>query len=312
MAVINIVRPELPWPYLGGEPQFECANPSNPGEQLRVVQDDGKPALRLLVDDASKYGNSTWLRALGRLTLPGDRRFGQGTRVAVAKRVKVPAGQVLDGSMIVDEPHGDHSATAPVRLFVKPDQHLYVSFNGGTKGSTGYSGWSPDIRVAPFTFGVWHDLAYETVFSASSGQVRIVLDGTTHTLSGATGQFISGAWQYPYLLSGIYVGSAKTPVVCLIRGIAVADTLAEAQTELARIVADPAPEPTPEPEPVPEPEPTPTPEPEPVPGPSLEERVALLEAREAALAAAADSTRTQTSGNFKTFATKYAGTRPKG
>lgn len=244
MGVIADVGVRLPWPYLNGEPQFECANPSNPGRQLTIETVNGEPALKLLVDDASKYGASTWYRALGRLTAPGDRRFGPGSTVGVVKRLMIPAGQVLQGATVIDEPHGAHDAVAPVRLIVRPDQRLYVSFNGGARNAVGgYSGWEQEQSVGPFTFGVEHVLEYEITFSPDRavGRCRVILDGAVvHDEQHATAQTINGVYQYPYLLTGIYVGNASTPVVCFVKRVVVADTLAEARAAFA-------PEPEPEP-----------------------------------------------------------------
>lgn len=324
MAVINVVRPDLPWQRLvengSLSNQFECANPSDPGEQLRLVERDGKPALRLMVDSASKYGSSTWLRALGRITPPGARLFPEGSRVAVAKRLEIPAGQRLDGATLIDEAHGPGGVVAPVRLIVRPDGNLYVSMNGGNQRQDGsFPGRTEELNAGSFTLGVPHTLVYLFTFhrDPAQGRVTVWMDGSmVFDRAGATAQGDkSGAYQWPYMLSGLYVGSASVPVYCFIWGVAVANLRSEAEDALAALLGQ---EPTPDPEPEPEPDPEPEP---PVTREDIEAlqrtiatlggKVILLEQREAALLAAAESTRAQKTGNFKTFATKYAGTRPR-
>lgn len=232
MAHINSVWPELPWPYLVERgvlsPQFEAGDVS---KQLSLTAGEDA-SLSLMVDNASKYGNSTWYRALGRLTAPGDQRFGPGTTVGVAKRLMFPAGTVLEGATVIDEAHGPGGVVAPVRLLTRPDERLYVAFNGGSRTASGFTGWSPEIPVADFPFGVEHELGFEIRFSTSSasGRLRVELDGeVVFDEARATSQLISGAYQFPYMLSGIYVGSATVPVVCLLRRVEVWDTLREAR-----------------------------------------------------------------------------------
>lgn len=256
MAVINTVRPELPWPYLVEKgvmsPQFEAGDVA---KQLTLATVDGKPALRILVDSGSKYGNSTWLRGIGRLTAPDDRRFVEGSFVAVAKQVTIPVAQILDGATVIDEAHGPGGVVAPVRLIVRPDGNLYASFNGGSRtASGGFTGWTPELLVAPFTLGIEHELVYAITFGRDStvGRLTVHLDGLmVFDRAEATGQVVSGQWQHPYLLSGLYIGSASTPVVSFIRGIAVSDESADEARAALRAIVGTAPEPEPEPEPDP-------------------------------------------------------------
>ena len=243
--ILNTVRPMLPWQPLDeiidgvlvhGADQFEAGDGA---KQLTLGQIAGRPALRIEVDGASQYRSSSWLRGIGRLTSPSDQRFVEGSRVAVAKQLLIPAGQILDGATVIDEAHGPGNIVAPVRLLVRPDGNLYASFNGGTFVNGGFTGWTKEQPVGPFTFGIEHELAYEIVFhrDPAKGRLTVYLDGRlVFDKAGATGQVVNGAWQHPYLLTGIYVGSASVPVVCLLGGVVVADSMLEASAGLRALL----------------------------------------------------------------------------
>lgn len=293
MAILHTVNPELPWPKLLEDgvvsDQFEAGSISR---QLTLVEDNGEPALKLLVDSASKYGSSTWLRALGRITAPGSEELHEGRTVAFAKRFRFPADLVVDSPFVIDELHGPGGVVAPFRVIVKPDKRLYVAYSSGVLRGTNASHWTPDIDAGPITMGDEHVLAVELRLSTGpAGGARVLLDGAVrHERDWPTVQEDeSGDYLFPYLLTGLYDQTAETPTVCFLYRYVLADTLAEA---LAAVVPGPPPV---EVDPLEE----------------LRARIDLLERREAALAEAAKSTHDQAFGNFKTFATKVAGSRPK-
>lgn len=247
MAVHNEIRPPA-WPRLleGGvlSDQFEAGNVSR---QLTVVGDEFK----LLVDSGSRYGDSTGLRALGRVTAPGSRLLKEGRRVGFAKRFRIPE-QRLDGWTLIEEAHGPGGYVAPLRVLVRPNGRLYVAYNSGRLSGTAGDHWSPEIDCGPFSWGVEHVLAGEIVFSASPnvGYFKLLLDGqVVHERQWPTAQTQAGEYQYPWLMTGLYVGSVdQGPVTCFIKHYVLADTMEEALALVDPpivVLPPPAPEPDP-------------------------------------------------------------------
>lgn len=281
-------------------------------------------AYRMTVRPGDQYRDSTGYRCLARaLSSVADR--GEGDEDAFGWDFGFDADAMLPaaGWMLLAEGHGVAYAVASWRLTIRPGWKLMLSFNTGTLNQAGGgSGWTPERQVATLTPGVLHRLRCRIKWDPENGQgaLSLILDGMEIVpvdvqAHGTTQRTSSGAFVESYVLVGLYTGSdLSAPLTVYTRRFVYADTLAEVAA-----LMDTTPPP-----PVEEPPPPPDPEPEPEPDyaaivrehnekiQELQRDIALLKAREEALSAAAASTNAQKTGTFKTFATKYAGTRPKG
>lgn len=334
MAVYLDANPAVSavWPYQLENgvlaPQVEAKDLA---AQFGVVHLADGPAYRFTVRPGDQYRSSTGYRCLARaLSSVQDR--GEGDVDAFGLDFRFPPDAVLPttGWLLFVEAHGAAYAVANWRLTIRPGWKLMLSFNTGTLNTTGGgTGWTPERQIATLEPGRDYRLRCLTRWDPDNGEglLSIVLDDVelvpadwrTH---GTAQETAAGVYVEPYLMIGLYTGSdLSAPLTLLVPRFVYADALAE----VAALMDAPQPPPV---------EPEPDPAPVYVTRAELDDaiasavaaeraraedaeqtvagRVALLEEREAALAAAADSTRAQQTGNFKTLATKYAGNRPVG